>query len=260
MSKYKNIMENIELTEEMRERVLKNVKARTNNESVSPTAEQQHAQTEKTASRPSARTPVSFIPVRNAKRPALIGSLALAATALLIGGGIFFAWRNTHKSTVTNTSSVSPTSESIIAGGLITPDPSQTGVSGGIFTFNDISELNSSLGLTLSDLRCLPFTPTMKSYVTYDNFAEISYSTDSEECLWNINPIKGEIYALAENFTSSRTLKTDDGVTVELFGPDENSMQTAIFTDGTSYHAIRFLNTVDDSVFLSLVKEILSFT
>jgi hypothetical protein len=230
MGKYSEIMKNIELTDEMRERVIRNVMAET-----------------------SKVTEVSA-PKRRAGNPVLLRSLALAAAALLVAGGIFLASRKLRNGKAV----VSPTStEATSSSGIIAQGPDTSGPAGGPMDFSDIASLNQATGSSLSDLKALPFAPSQKSYVVYESgFTEICYTgNETEECIWRISTNASEITAMAENFSVSRDIKLQDGSSFSAFG-EEDGMYMAIWNDGTNYHSIQFLQPAGDEVLKGLIEEI----
>ena len=89
MTKYKDIMDRIELTDEMRERVLKNVKEQAASDNVKPETEEMKD--------PSASPVIKSVPSKNQNRIVLLRSLALACAALLVATGVFIAWKASKK-------------------------------------------------------------------------------------------------------------------------------------------------------------------
>ena len=241
-------MDNIELTDEMRERVLKNVKA----------SSEAKALSEDRASDSAAKSPISPVPVKKANQTRIMHIIGYAAACLLISTGIFFAWRSSQKGKLEPTSSVISTTldSSIIAMGT-----NSSGLSGNPsdpLDFEDISGINQAFGLTLSDISNLPFTPVQKKYIAGSTVAEIVY-TDNEdnECIWRISQNASEITAIAENFSTSKTLKTDDGTAFDLYG-DDNSFVLATWFDGTNYYSIQFASATPEDTFKAIVQEIQS--
>jgi len=257
MSKYKEIMDNIELTDEMRERVLKNVKA--------ASASSSEARTEERTSKSSGKTPASPAPVRKANRTMILSIIGYAAACLLISVGVFFSWKGSQRGNQDPSASETPltevtvtTSSGISAGGPDSSYPSTTDVPGYPIYCEDISGINKEFSFALLDLTTLPFTPVQKTYVAYSNVAEIVYTgTESDECVWRISPDAFQITAIAENFSSSKEIKLDDGSTFNLYG-DDGAFSLATWFDGTNYQSIQFLKNEEEATFKAIVSEILS--
>ncbi len=240
MSKYKRIMENIELTDEMRERVLRNVKAAASDPA------------SKASSEIKAKSPITPVPAKKASQTRLMHIIGYAAAVLLISTGIFFAWRSAQKGRAVPTTSDT---------GNIAMGTDSSGLSGdpsAPLSCEDISGINQAFGLALSDISKLPFTPVQKTYSAYGNVAEIVYTgTEENECIWRISPDASEITAIAENFSTVKTIKTDDGTSVDLYGYD-SSFVLATWFDGANYHSIQFFSATSEDTFKAIAQEIRS--
>ena len=250
MSKYKDIMDNIELTDEMRERVLKNVKG-------------------------AAKSSVAPTPIKKANRTVIMQIIGYAAACLLIATVIFFAWKSTQKGKVTPSSIVptdtiaptdtvaptdteitTPSDSGVMAGGSDGSDPSQTGNVRYPLHFDDISGINQEYGLKLSDLTTLPFTPAKTICTGYSFGAEIIYfGKDLEECCWHICRESKPIDDIAENFPIHKTVETADGTTITLYNGETDYFMAKWF-DGTNYQSLQFISTVPEETFMTIIEEI----
>lgn len=235
MTKYKDIMNRIELTDEMRERVLKNVK--------------EQAASGKTDS--SSKPEIKPVAKKNHSRIVLIRSLSAAAVCLLVAGGVFLAWKlsgNKKDQKITQTSgSLMPQETDVTANGTILPSEQ---------TFENIEGINRTLGLHLHDLTTLPFAPDASSYAVRGDQAEITYTRDIEDtCLLNISSAKEEFEALAENYSTSKEYVLSDGSMACFYGEDDGTGY-AIWKCGDRYCALQFGSAVEDSVFERIIAEV----
>jgi len=235
MTKYKDIMDRIELTDEMRERVLKNVK--------------EQAASGKTDS--SSEPEIKAVPKKNSNRIVLIRSLSAAAVCLVVAGGIFIAWKlagNKKDQTIITTSeSTLVQGTDVTAGGTILPSEK---------VLENIEGINQALGLKLHDLTTLPFTPDQSSYAIYGEDAEITYSKGIEDtCMLNISSVRGSFEAIAENYSNSKDVTLNDGTQVSFYG-EEDGTGYAIWQYGTHYCSLQFGSAVEDSVFEKIITEV----
>lgn len=235
MTKYKDIMDRIELTDEMRERVLKNVK--------------EQVASEKTNSSP--EPVIQPVSKKNPSRIALIRSLSAAAACLVVAGGIFLAWKFIGNK---NGQKIPQDSESLLAQG---PDSSTNeSIPPSEQTLENMEGINQALGLKLHDLTTLPFTPDASTYALWGDCAEITYTKGMEDmCLLNISSTKETFEAIAENYPASKEIKLSDGTSVHLYGEADGNGY-AIWKCGTWYCSLQFENVVEDSVFERIISEV----
>ena len=246
MSKYKEIMDRVELTDEMRERVLKNVK-----ESVSEKKSDSSAETAKKAE--VSKKP-SITPVKKNQRIAIGRYISIAAACLIVAGGILLVWsivgnnrldRRSGETTVLG--STPSTTDDVLAHGPLNSDRKD---------LDDIGGINSELGLNLSDLKDLPFVPSQKTYSVYGHMAEISYNAGlEEECIWRISSNAEDVTALAENFSSSKDLVLPDGAKAKLYG-EEDGFYLAVFSKAGKTSSVQFVSATDDDTFRKVIAEI----
>ena len=172
MTKYKDIMNRIELTDEMRERVLKNVKE----QAASDNAE---SKTEETTDS-SESSVIRCVSSKKKNRTVPFQSLALACGALLIAAGIFITWKahqkmkNEKPGTVQTGSSESTSDTSDDTTGVIAVGTTDDYY--GNKVVDSIEEINKEFGLQLSDLTTLPFTPTESAYEHNHAFSAVIVS------------------------------------------------------------------------------------
>ena len=234
MTKYKDIMNRIELTDEMRERVLKNVK--------------EQAASGKTDSSP--EMVIKPVPKKNQSRITLIRSLSAAAACLLVAGGIFLAWKLMgNKKDQKNTD----TSETPLVQG---PDATANGTMPPEQVLENIEGVNQALGLHLHDLTTLPFTPDGSSYAMYGDCAEITYTRGIDDtCLLNIDSTKENFEAIAENYSTSKNQVLSDGTDISFYG-EEDGTGYAIWKCGDHYCSLQFGSAVEDAVFERIIAEV----
>ena len=235
MTKYKDIMDRIELTDEMCERVLKNVK--------------EQAASGKTDS--SSSSVIKPVTKKNRSRIVLIRSLSAAAVCLVVAGGIFLAWKfagNKKDQTITTTSdSLLAQGTDVTAGGTILPSEK---------VLENIEGINQALGLNLHDLTTLPFTPDQSSYALFGDDAEITYTRGIEDtCMLNISSVRGSFEAIAENYSNSKDVTLSDGTQVSFYG-EEDGTGYAIWQCGKHYCSLQFGSAVEESVFEKIITEV----
>ena len=254
MTKYKDIMNRIELTDEMRERVLKNVKE----QAASDNAE---SKTEGTTDS-SESSVIRCVSSKKKNRTVLFHSLALACAALLVATGVFIAWKASQKmkngkSGTTQTDSTESTSEtSINTGGVIAVGT--TDDYSGNKVVDSIEEINKEFGLQLSDLTTLPFTPTEISYEHDHAFsAEIVYSRGVEdECIWTIEKADVGMTAIEENYDFSESCGLHKGRQAVLCGYEDVGYSYIYWSDGYRYHSIQLMNPTDRETLMNIANEI----
>ena len=249
MTKYKDIMDRIELTDEMRERVLKNVKEQAASDNAKPETEEMKD--------PSASPVIKCVPSKNQNRIVLLRSLALACAALLVATGVFIAWKASKKgkdgrSGAIETESTGAASDpsGVLAGGTTTEWQASSKV-------DSIEGINEVFGLHLSDLTTLPFTPSESSYTNYNGFsAEIVYSGGTEdECIWTIDVSGLDMDAIAENYASSEKCAIYKGRQAVLCGSEEG-YSYIFWSDGYRYHSIQLFNPTDKETMMKIAAEI----
>ena len=255
MTKYKDIMNRIELTDEMRERVLKNVKEQ---------AASDNAESEAEEMTDSSATPViKCVSSKKKNRTVLFRSLALACAAILVATGVFISWkasqkmRNEKSGTPQTDSSESASETSINTGGVIVA----TGETTNYFSSTEvdsIEEINKIFGLQLSDLTTLPFTPTESYYEHYHGFsAVIIYSRGTEdECIWTIDSSGLDMETLEENYDFSESCGIYKGRQAVLCGYEDGGYSYIYWSDGYRYHSIQLMNPTDKETLMKIAKEI----
>ena len=255
MTKYKDIMNRIELTDEMRERVLKNVKE----QAASDNAE---SKTEGTTDS-SESSVIRCVSSKKKNRTVLFHSLALACAALLVATGVFIAWKASQKmkngkSGTTQTDSTESTSEtSINTGGVIVGTGETTNYYSST-EVDSIEEINTIFGLQLTDLTTLPFTPTESYYEHYHGFsAVIIYSRGTEdECIWTIDLSGLGMETLEENYDFSESCGLHKGRQAVLCGYEDVGYSYIYWSDGYRYHSIQLMNPTDRETLMNIANEI----
>ena len=249
MAKYKDIMDRIELTDEMRERVLKNVKEQAASDNAKSETEEM--------TDPSASTVIKCVSSKKTKRTVLLRSLALACTALLVATGVFISWKASEKVKNGRSGSVETdnTESASYPSGVIAGGESTVYFSGN--KVDSIEGINEAFGLQLSDLTTLPFTPSERSYVDYRGFsAEIVYSRGVEdECIWTIDVSGLNMAAIAENYDSSESCAIYKGRQAVLCGSEEG-YSYIFWSDGYRYHSVQLLNPTDKETMMKIAAEI----
>lgn len=232
MTKYNDIMNRVELTDEMRERVLKNVKAQVDSKKTDSSSE--------TGIKPAAK--------KSRNRIVLIRSLVAAAVCLVVAGGVFLAWKVAGNKKTTMTSGTDLTQGSGVLANGTDPTSGQT--------LDNIEGINQALGLKLSDLTKLPFVPDGSTYEVYGNTAVITYTRGIDDtCMLNISKSKDDFEMIAENYSTSQVLLQGDGTKVELYG-EEDGMGYGIWQHGEYYCSLQFGSAVEDAVFERIVTEV----
>lgn len=250
MTKYKDVMDRIELTDEMRERVLKNVKEQ---------AASDNAESEAEEMTDSSATPViKCVSSKKKNRTVLFRSLALACAALLVATGVFIAWKASKKgkdgrSGAIETGSTGAASDpsGVMAGGNTTEWQASSKV-------DSIEGINEVFGLHLSDLTTLPFTPSESSYTNYNGFsAEIVYSGGTEdECIWTIDRSGLDMEPLEENYDFSESCGIYKGRQAVLCGYEDGGYSYIYWSDGYRYHSIQLMNPTDKETLMKIASEI----
>ena len=232
MTKYNDIMNRVELTDEMRERVLKNVKAQVDSKKTDSSSE----------------TVIKPVTKKDPNRIMLMRSLIAAAVCLIVAGGIFLAWKVVGNKKNTTVSEMETTQGT---GVLANGTDNLTGQ-----TLDNIEGINQALGLKLSDLTTLPFKPDGSTYVVYGNDAVITYTRDIEDtCVLTISKSKDGFEMLAENYSISKELLQGDGTKVDLYG-EEDGMGYAIWKCGDYFCSLQFGSAVEDTVFEKIITEV----
>ena len=257
MTKYKDIMNRIELTDEMRERVLKNVKEQAASENASD-----NAASEENERPDSSVTLIRPVGKKNSNRTVLFHSLALACAALLIATGIFISWKaqqkvkNEKPGTVQTGSTESTSDTSDDTTGVIAVGTTDDYY--GNKVVDSIEEINKEFGLQLSDLTTLPFTPTESTYEHNHAFsAVIVYSRGTEdECIWTIDMAGIDMMAIEENYDFSESCGIYKGRQAILCGYEDAGYSYIYWSDGYRYHSIQLMNPTDRETLLKIAKEI----
>lgn len=254
MTKYKDIMNRIELTDEMRERVLKNVKEQ---------AASGKAESEAEEMTDSSATPViKCVSSKKKNRTVLFRSLALACAAILVATGVFISWKASQK--MRNGKSGTPQTDSSESTSDTSNDTSGVIAVGttddyyGNKVVDSIEEINKEFGLQLSDLTTLPFTPTEISYEHNHAFsAEIVYSRGTEdECIWTIEKADVGMEAIEENYDFSESCGIYKGRQAVLCGYEDGGYSYIYWSDGYRYHSIQLMNPTDRETLMKIAKEI----
>ncbi|MBO4748629.1 MAG: hypothetical protein J5607_11335 [Clostridiales bacterium] len=254
MTKYKDIMNRIELTDEMRERVLKNVKEQAASENAESKTEETTDSSESSV--------IKCVSSKKKNRTILFHSLALACAALLIATGVFIAWKaqqkvkNEKPGTVQTGSSESTSDTSNDTSGVIAVGTTDDYY--GNKVVDSIEEINKEFGLQLSDLTTLPFTPTEISYEHNHAFsAEIVYSRGTEdECIWTIEKADVGVEAIAENYDFSESCGLHKGRQAVLCGYEDVGYSYIYWSDGYRYHSIQLMNPTDRETLMNIANEI----
>lgn len=217
MSKYNEIMERIELTDEMRERILSNVKAKNKRRRISR----------------------------------VIGGIASASACAVIVFGAVTVMKNTgsvrkdpDKATIAETSEA-------------TPPTAQDTLTYGAVPYSSAADLSEKFGTEICDIKTLPFEIKSASYsIMFDSFAEVDYcGKNGEECCYRIGKDAEDISGEYDEFTSIES--TDiNGITVTFKGYD-GKYHLASWISGGHFYSVSLSEDMDKEIMLRIAEEMI---
>ena len=217
MGKYNEVMEHVAVTEEMRERVLRNVRA--------------HA-----AGAPSSvPDKTAEIPPRGRKTVRIWIPLTLAAAAAVI---LLFAVRPWQRD----------------PGG--SPQDTQVTALYSAEEFPSAAALSEAVGFPVPEIRELPFEETERSYISISgNIAEIDYLRGEESLTFRMAPGTEDQSGNYNEYAESREA-TAGGIPVTLKGEDGKCF-LAVWTDGDYAYSLDDSQGLDEEAVLRMIGEIM---
>ena len=215
MSKYNEIMEHIELTDEMRERILGNVKAKNKRRRISR----------------------------------IIGGVTAAAACAVIVFGAVTIMKNTGSGgKMTEKATVAATTEPAAP-------TAQDTLTYGASPYKSAAELSEAFGTEIRDLTVLPFEVKSVSYaIMFDSFAEVDYSgKNGEECCFRIGKDTEDVSGEYDEFTSIETADVS-GINVALKGYD-GKYHLATWISSGRFYSVSLSEDTDKEVLLKTVDD-----
>lgn len=216
MSKYNEIMEYIELTDEMRERILSNVKAKNKCRCISK----------------------------------IVGGVTAAtACAVIVFGAVTvmkntgYVRKNPDKSTIAvTTEAIAPTAQDTLTYGAE--------------SYSSAAELSEKFGTEICDIKTLPFEVKSVSYaIMFNSFAEVDYcGQNGEDCCFRIGKDTEDISGELDEFTSIEN--TDiNGITVTLKG-DDGKYHLASWIRSGRFYSVSLSENMDKEILFRIVVEL----
>ena len=217
MSKYNEIMEHIELTDEMRERILSNVKAKNKRRRISR----------------------------------IIGGVTAAAACAVIVFGAVTVMKNT------GSVGKDPDKATIAATTEATAPTVQDSLTYGAVSCNSAAELSEIFGTEIRDITTLPFEVRSVSYaIMFDSFAEVDYSgKNGEECCFRIGKDTEDISGELDEFTSIENTDVN-GITVTLKGYD-GKFHLASWINSGHFYSVSLSEDTDKEILLKTVDNVI---
>ena len=213
---YQEIMENIEVTPDMRERILKNI---------------QQPEVRKASSKYRGKTFQRWYPA--AACVALLLCAALVLPRLL--------------SPDTGTSPDGASSDTDF------PGEEQTTIVNGMVSYDSAAALSAALGFPVEDLAELPFTPDTVSYLDcWGEYAEITYENADASVTFRKIPGQEDISG-DYNVYDTVTTQTIAGEEVTLKG-DADGYFLAIWSDDTYSYALSFTPQVAEETVAAIIQ------
>jgi hypothetical protein len=254
VSKYKEIIEHIELTDEMRERVIGNLNAR--------------------QSRKRMNTVLKLASAAACVAVA-VGALAMLSRSRISpdSGGqkpgtdsspaVTSAVSEVSEPEVTSAPDVTVTSVPDVTSAPDTGSETETTTEGdtaGVWKcdeYGSISELSEAFGVQLKEVTGVPFNVTEKTYcVLFDQFAEVNYyGANEENCCFRVGKTEEDISGVYEEYS---VIKTADisGVTVTVKG-NGSLRNLAYWVKDGRFSSVFLSEGVEEDIMLGIVSEVI---
>ena len=218
MSKYNEIMEHIELTDEMRERILSNVKAKNKRRHISK----------------------------------MIGGITAAAACAVIVFGAVTVMKNT------GSVGKKPDKTTVAATSEATAPTVQDTLTFGATPYKNAAELSETFGVEIRDITALPFEVRSVSYsIMFDSFAEVDYCGENdEECCFRIGKDTEDISGEFDEFTSIETTEIN-GAKITLKGYD-GKYHLASWINQGHFYSVSLSEDMDKEILLKIADEIIN--
>ena len=217
---YQEIMDKIEVTPDMRERILKNI-------------EQQKPQT----------APKKYRPKAFQRWYSAAACIALLLCAALVLPRLL--------SPDTRTGPDSANSDSHF------PEEEQTTIVNGMEAYDSAAALSAALGFSVDDLAELPFTPDTVFYLDcWGEYAEITYETAESSVTFRKIPGQEDISG-DYNTYDTVTTRTIAGEEVTLKG-DADGYSLAIWSDDAYSYALSFTPQVAEETVTNIIENMYS--
>ena len=217
MSRYNEIMEHIELTDEMRERILSNVKTKNKRRHISRIA--------------GAVTAV-----------AACAAIAFGTVAVMKNTGDF-GRKPGKDTTITSSQATGPTVNDALTCGAV--------------SYRDAAELSEEFGFEIHDITSLPFEAENVSYsIISESFAEVVYcGKNDEECCFRVGKDTEDISGELDEFTSIENVHLN-GTAVTIKGYDGKYHLASWIKDG-HFFSVSLNEDTDAEVLLRIAEELL---
>lgn len=215
MGRYNEIMEHIELTDEMRERILSNVKAKNKRRRISRIA----------------------------------GAVTAAAACAAIAFGTVAVMKNTGSfgkkqgkdTTITSSQATEPTVNDALTHGAV--------------SYRNAAELSEKFGFEIHDITALPFEAESVSYsIISESFAEVVYcGKNDEECCFRVGRDTEDISGELDEFTSIESVQLNN-TDVTLKGYDGKYHLASWIKDG-HFFSVSLNEDTDAEILLKIAEE-----
>ena len=218
VSKYNEIMEHIELTDEMRERIISNVSAKQKRRRINR----------------------------------IISAVVGAAACAVIVFGVVTIMKNTG-----SVNKKTDKSSGVTTLGAVDPIVEDTAVYGAS-SYKSAAELSEDFGVEIHDITKLPFEVRTVSYsILFDSFAEIDYyGQNGEECCFRVGKDTEDISGEYDEFTIVETEKLN-GCDVTLKGYGDNYHIASWIKDG-HFYSVSLGKGTDEVKLLEIADEMMN--
>lgn len=245
VAKYNEIMEHIEVTEEMRERILSNIAQKRKRRRITQIVRIVSAAAACFAVVFGAAYYLKTRPELPAQQPPVTETTTMPSTSTI----------PVQTSAVTTTE-VPKTTFTVSMQTTVTTNPNAS--ANPLIECKSAAELRQTMGIPIYDVKSVPFRVTETSYINGGNFAEISYFNDNDLCCIRVSMDETDQsgFCFDEETVKIRQIEVD-GVPVTLTTDIEGTYLASWMQDGR-FHSVGLIAKNNAQTILPIVSEILA--